>query len=192
MPASVGEAELHTFHAVDERIPLDVLVPSVHVYTEVVQRLANGVEPAPADAAHRLDGQGVVCRARSGSGSTFRWGDAVSELACDGSLYLCTRSGGAPRFVSAVPDENDAEVASIARVAADYDPNGVDASEEPAAIESRLFVPRQDSARVFSGQPFEIDTGSGASRSFLLRCSTPLQQRIATLFTRSKVHFYSE
>jgi acetylornithine deacetylase/succinyl-diaminopimelate desuccinylase-like protein len=192
MPASVSEDVLKTFHAIDERVPVDVLVPSVHVYTEVVYRLANGIAPTPADDAHRLDNKGVSCRARSGSDGSFRWDAPVDRLACEGSLYLCTRSGSAPRFVSAVPDENDAEVESIARLKDGYNPDGVDPSEIPDAVEAQLFTPRQDSSRVFLGQPFEIDTGAGASRSFLVRCDTPLQQQLATLFTRSKVHFYSE
>lgn len=47
MPAPLAEGELRTFHAIDERVPVRVLAPSVRIYAELVHRLANDIAPAP-------------------------------------------------------------------------------------------------------------------------------------------------
>jgi acetylornithine deacetylase/succinyl-diaminopimelate desuccinylase-like protein len=193
MPAPLGEAELRTFHAIDERIPKGVLAPAARIYTEVAFRLANEIAPAPADVAHRLGADAMTCRARESTRGGYRWGAVRGPLACEESLYLCTRGAGAPRFVRAVAAENDANVALIMRLAPDYDPGRTEPAEMPSAIEDRLYVPRTGSStRLYAGQPLEIDTGGGESRSFLMQCATPLHQRLATGFTRAKIHFYRD
>lgn len=187
MPAPLAEAELRTFHAIDERVPVRVLAPSVRVYAELVHRLANDLAPAPADDEHRLGDAAIRCRKRANG----LWGSSTDAVTCDGEPYVCSREKAAPRFLRAVPSDNDALVAGVDRAAPDFDPDTAPASEAPP-VDAELFVPRGDDARVFSDQPFEIDTGVGDRRVFSLRCSTPLHQRLATFGTRSKVRFYRD
>lgn len=129
----------------------------------------------------------IRCRKRASG----RWGSVEDAVTCDGEQYVCSREKAAPRFLRAVPSEDDALVAEIDRAAPDFDPDAVPASEAPP-VDAQLLVPRGDDARVFSDQPFEIDTGAGDRRVFSLRCSTPLHQRLATFGARSKIRFYRD
>lgn len=176
MPASLSQELLTTFHAIDERFPIDQMFGAQRTYTEVLLRMATRTPVAPADDAHRL----------SASVSCFEWDDVligedtwrpVPEIECSVNTrqYACIASAEAPRFLRARAEDHDVRLRRVDRLRDDFVRSGpppTDASD-PRVTEV-IFRPREVDAalphRLFEGQEFELDTGIGEVRQFFVEC----------------------
>lgn len=204
LPTPLGEAEINTFHGLDERMPVESLFGAVRAYAETVHKLSNDIAPAARDGAHRLASPAIKCQRREAAsifGGGFVWKEeALDRPICEGTtdtVWRCETSADAPRFLRTQPLDNDARVYEVQRLKSDYSGASVEAERIPAAaIERTVYRSRSDgdnpSVRVFEGEEFDLDTGTAPRRQFALRCTTPTHQFVATGFTRAKLDFFRD
>ena len=178
MSASLPEELLLTFHAVNERFPIDQMWIAQKTYAEALLQMVTRIAPSPADQAHRLD-QHIQC---------FEWDEDFlgddeweprKEIECslNPRTYYCEASPETPRYIRARAEDQDVRLYRVDRLASVFDnhsppPSGAGSN----AVESVLFRPRNGGKlkhRLFEGSEFEIDTGTATTRRFLIECSLP-------------------
>jgi acetylornithine deacetylase/succinyl-diaminopimelate desuccinylase-like protein len=197
MPAALGQAELTTFHGLDERMPVAALFPAVRMMTEIVLHLGNDAAIRLAPEL-RLGSDSVRCQEFDDPALAKGHWKPVDELVCDsglskGTAFRCTRGASAPRFLRMVPRGNDGRIYDIVRLKPGISLE--DGTPDPSHIDKVLYKSRETgsdpSTRVFDGKEVEIDTGAGDDRVFLLRCATPTAQ-IGLNLTKTRVEFYRD
>jgi len=181
MAAALDDELLGAFHGLDERFPIGEMFGATKIYLETVMRLGDRVAPSPADSGHRLDDH-VECFERDEDLIGDDEWERTDEIECSvlvSRSYYCRVSDDAPRFIRARAEENDLRLHRVDLLSEAFE--GTDEQPVPDLDSPLVAKPvyRAHDAdttfkhRLFEGQEFELDTGDGPSRQFLVTCELP-------------------
>ena len=179
LAAALTEAELTTFHAIDERFPVAQMFPSQKIYTETVLGMATHTAPAPADAAHSLSDH-MTCFERDDDLIGDDEWEERDEIECSVNprSYYCVLDEDAPRYLRMRAEDQDVRLLRLEQLTEDFTDAVPIPEEDGPFIAKRLFEQRDDDTplkhRIFEGNEVEVDTGTAAKRQFHVRCGLPI------------------
>jgi len=179
LAAALTEAELTTFHAIDERFPVAQMFPSQKIYTETVLGMATRTAPAPADSGHSLADH-MTCFERDDDLIGDDEWEERDEIECSVNprSYYCVLDEDAPRYLRMRAEDQDVRLLRLEQLTEAFTDAEPIPEEDGPFIAKTLFEKRDDDTplkhRLFEGNEVEVDTGTAAKRQFHVRCGLPL------------------